>query len=59
MPSHGFVETCTAGAGTLLVEFGILSRLINDPIYESLARRASNTLWDMKNRDTGLLGMFM
>ena len=56
VPDYGVTETCTAGAGTLLVEFGILSRLIKDPIYESYARRTLKSLWDLKNKDTGLLG---
>ena len=56
VPIYGVTETCTAGAGTLLVEFGILSRLIKDPIYESYARRTLKSLWDLKNKDTGLLG---
>lgn len=57
IPLKGITETCTAGAGTLLVEFGILSRLIRDPIYESYARRAVRSLWGLKNKDTGLLGI--
>ena len=56
VPVYGVTETCTAGAGTLLVEFGILSRLIKDPIYESYARRTLKSLWELKNKDTGLLG---
>lgn len=56
IPVHGISETCTAGGGTLLVEFGILSRLINDPIYEAYARRAATALWDLKHKHTGLLG---
>jgi mannosidase alpha-like ER degradation enhancer 1 len=27
-------ETCLAGVGTLMLEFGTLSRLTNKPIYE-------------------------
>ena len=57
VPVAGITETCTAGAGTLLVEFGILSRLIKDPVYENYARRAVRSIWDLKNKDTGLLGM--
>jgi mannosidase alpha-like ER degradation enhancer 1 len=57
VPQMGRTETCTAGAGTLLVEFGILSRLINDPVYENYARRAVRSLWALKNKDTGLLGL--
>lgn len=59
VPLEGITETCTAGAGTLLVEFGILSRLIKDPVYENYARRAVKSLWDLKNKDTGLLGKSM
>uniref|UniRef100_A0A0M3K2W4 alpha-1,2-Mannosidase n=1 Tax=Anisakis simplex TaxID=6269 RepID=A0A0M3K2W4_ANISI len=49
-------ETCTAGAGSLLLEFGILSRLLGDSIFESLARRSNHILWSLRNKDTGLLG---
>ena len=53
-PSH--TETCTAGAGTLTVEFGLLSRLLGDPVYENLARQAVRSLWDKRHVKTGLLG---
>jgi len=33
--------TCTACAGTLLLEFGLLSRLTEDPEYEEKARNAA------------------
>lgn len=32
-------EQCIAGAGTLLLEFGMLSRLSGDPKYEQAARK--------------------
>ena len=32
--------TCTACAGTLLLEFGALSRLTGNPVYEARARHA-------------------
>ena len=32
--------TCTACAGTLLLEFGTLSRLTRNPVYEHKARQA-------------------
>lgn len=32
--------TCTACAGTLLLEFGTLSRLTQNPVYEQKARQA-------------------
>ena len=36
----GRTTTCTAGGGSLLLEFSLLSRLLGDPIYEIYARRA-------------------
>ncbi len=38
-------DTSTAGAGSLSLEFSILSRLVGDPVYEKVARRAENSLW--------------
>ncbi|CAF0905716.1 unnamed protein product [Rotaria sordida] len=49
-------DTSTAGAGSLSLEFSILSRLVGDPVYEQVARRAVNSLWDKRNNVTGLLG---
>jgi len=51
---HGVVsgegtETCTAGAGSLLLEFATLSRLLGDPIYENVAKRAFYALWDRRS----------
>uniref|UniRef100_A0A061R9P2 alpha-1,2-Mannosidase n=2 Tax=Tetraselmis sp. GSL018 TaxID=582737 RepID=A0A061R9P2_9CHLO len=48
--------TCTACAGTLLLEFGLLSRLSGDPKYEEHARNATLTLYRMRSPRTGLLG---
>ncbi|XP_061905341.1 ER degradation-enhancing alpha-mannosidase-like protein 1 isoform X2 [Entelurus aequoreus] len=56
VPSGSMNETCTAGAGSLLVEFGILSRLTGDFTFESVARRAVRSLWKLRNNQTGLLG---
>lgn len=36
--------TCTAGIGTFLLEFGTLSRLTGDPIFEQKARKALESL---------------
>lgn len=36
--------TCTAGVGTFLVEFGALSRLTGDPVFERAARKAIDSL---------------
>ncbi|KAI1294947.1 ER degradation-enhancing alpha-mannosidase-like protein 1 [Halotydeus destructor] len=49
-------QTCTAGAGSLLLEFGLLSKLVNDPVYESVARRAAKYLFLKREQATGLLG---
>ncbi|KAI6187184.1 Alpha-1,2-Mannosidase [Aphelenchoides besseyi] len=50
-------ETCTSGAGSLLLEFGILSRLVGDDIFERLARRVNEKkLWERRSKKTGLLG---
>lgn len=49
-------ETCLSGAGSLVLEFGILSRLVNDDVFERLARRAVNKLWQCRHRQTNLLG---
>ncbi|KAI8806788.1 glycoside hydrolase [Cladochytrium replicatum] len=43
-------STCTAGAGTLLLEFGVLSRLTGNPEYEHLARKALFELWERRSR---------
>jgi len=56
LPSVFYKETCTAGAGTMLLEFGILSRLLGDPVFENLARKAVAALWKHRSRETGLLG---
>lgn len=58
VPPDSINETCTAGAGSLLVEFGILSRLIGDSTFEWVARRAVKALWSLRNNETGLLGMY-
>lgn len=56
VPPDSINETCTAGAGSLLVEFGILSRLIGDSTFEWVARRAVRALWSLRSNKTGLLG---
>lgn len=50
-------DTSTAGAGSLSLEFSILSRLVGDPVYERVARRAVHSLWEKRNNVTGLLGL--
>ena len=41
--------TCTAGVGTFLVEFGTLSRLTGDPVFEEVALKALWKLWEYKS----------
>lgn len=47
--------TCTAGVGTFLIEFGALSRLTGDPIYEEVALNAIHALYRHKS-NIGLYG---
>lgn len=57
-PRGGFWrnDTCTAGAGTLTLEFGVLSGLTRDPVYAGVAKRALQRLWAYRSTTTGLLG---
>lgn len=56
VPIDTINETCTAGAGTLRLEFGLLSRLLSDPVYEGVAKRAVDRLWSFRSNVTGLFG---
>ena len=47
--------TCTACAGTLLLEFGALSRLTGNPTYMTHAEHSAAQLFAMRSR-LGLLG---
>jgi len=49
-------ETCSAGAGSLLLEFGTLSRLTGNPMYENLAKTAFYEVYKRRNLNTDLLG---
>lgn len=57
---HGLVkgetlETCTAGAGSLILEFATLSRLTGDERFEKAAQKAFFGIWNRKS-DIGLVG---
>ena len=52
-------ETCTACAGTLILEFAALSRYTKDPIYEEKARKALDQIWVKRHQGTGLVGTGM
>ena len=56
VPQTFLNNTCTSGAGTLLLEFGMLGVLLNDPIYEQVARKAMRSIFDKRSNQTGLLG---
>lgn len=52
---HGVDEheskiTSTAGGGTLILEFGVLSRLTNDPIFEQVTKKAVLGLWARRSK---------
>jgi len=47
--------TCTAGVGTFIVEFGALSRLTGNQVYEDTAMRAMRSLWHHQS-NIGLVG---
>ncbi|KAF5388298.1 hypothetical protein D9615_000341 [Tricholomella constricta] len=49
------LETCTAGAGSLILEFATLSRLTGDDRFEKAAHKAFFGLWNRKS-DIGLVG---
>ncbi|KAJ7744523.1 alpha mannosidase-like protein [Mycena maculata] len=49
------VDTCTAGAGSLLLEFATLSRLTGDERFEKAAYKAFWAIWNRRT-DVGLVG---
>ncbi|KAI8327718.1 glycosyl hydrolase family 47-domain-containing protein [Choanephora cucurbitarum] len=55
VPPTETTETCTAGAGSLLLEFGVLSRLTGNSMYEKVAKRALDAIWHRRS-EIGLLG---
>lgn len=48
--------TCTACAGTMLMEFAALSRLTGNPDYELKAHLAMEALWDSRHHINNLVG---
>lgn len=53
--SAEITETCSAGAGSLVLEFTVLSRLTGDGRYEELAKRAFWAVWAHRS-EIGLIG---
>jgi hypothetical protein len=48
-------ETCSAGAGSLVLEFSVLSRLTGNRLFEDLAKRAFWAVW-LRRTEIGLIG---
>lgn len=50
VPAGETTVTCTAGIGTFIVEFGALSRLTGDPLYEEVSfYKITNNIFQKKN----------
>ncbi|KAK9881411.1 hypothetical protein WA026_016301 [Henosepilachna vigintioctopunctata] len=49
-------ETCTACAGSMILEMAALSRLTGEPIFEDKAQKAMDELWKMRHRSSDLMG---
>ncbi len=54
-PMVELTETCSAGAGSLVLEFTTLSRLTGNPLFEQLAKQAFWSIWKRKSA-IGLVG---
>ncbi|XP_071445733.1 ER degradation-enhancing alpha-mannosidase-like protein 3 [Hetaerina americana] len=49
-------ETCTACAGTMILEMAALSRLTGESVFEEKAHKAMDVLWRMRHRSSDLMG---
>ncbi|XP_061148448.1 ER degradation-enhancing alpha-mannosidase-like protein 3 [Syngnathus typhle] len=49
-------DTCTACAGTMILEFAALSRLSGESVFEEYARRALDVLWERRQKGSDLVG---
>ncbi|XP_045195747.2 ER degradation-enhancing alpha-mannosidase-like protein 3 [Mercenaria mercenaria] len=54
--SINYRDTCTACAGTMILEFAALSRLTGDPVFEEKAHKAMDYLWNQRHRSSDLVG---
>lgn len=54
-PSVEITETCSAGAGSLVLEFSTLSRLTGDDRFEIAAKNAFWAVWERRS-NAGLIG---
>ena len=51
-----FHETCTACAGSMILEFVALSRLSGNSEFEKKAKKAMDVIWNARNPNTNLVG---
>ncbi|KAG8038685.1 hypothetical protein G9C98_000240 [Cotesia typhae] len=56
VPAEMCRETCTACAGSMILEMAALSRLTGEGIFEEKAQKAMDVLWKMRHRGTDLMG---
>ncbi|XP_018525913.1 ER degradation-enhancing alpha-mannosidase-like protein 3 [Lates calcarifer] len=49
-------DTCTACAGTMILEFAALSRMSGESVFEEHARKAMDVLWERRQRGSDLVG---
>ncbi|KAL4219236.1 ER degradation-enhancing alpha-mannosidase-like protein 3 [Mactra antiquata] len=54
--SKQYSDTCTACAGTMILEFAALSRLTGDTVFEDKAHKAMDYLWNQRHRSSDLVG---
>eukprot|EP01129_Flabellula_baltica_P007733 TRINITY_DN3025_c0_g1_i1.p1 TRINITY_DN3025_c0_g1~~TRINITY_DN3025_c0_g1_i1.p1 ORF type:complete len:649 (+),score=124.41 TRINITY_DN3025_c0_g1_i1:74-1948(+) len=50
VPNGETTITCTSCAGTFLLEFGILSVLTGDPVFDRVSRNAMFSLWEKRTQ---------
>ncbi|UJR32279.1 hypothetical protein I4U23_019744 [Adineta vaga] len=51
--------TCTACAGTLILEWATLSRLTGNYLFQQYADRAMSYLWERRHRQSNLMGTIL
>ncbi|RYD74526.1 MAG: hypothetical protein EOP84_19780, partial [Verrucomicrobiaceae bacterium] len=49
IPIRERTETCSAGAGSLILEFATLSHLTGNPVYLKVANKAFQAIWDRRS----------
>lgn len=49
IPTRERTETCSAGAGSLILEFATLSHLTGNPVYLKVANKAFQAIWDRRS----------